>query len=72
MNAQQRVVAVLYALAESIRECGEIPSGTLYAASMNVFQSVDQFNSAIARLVGAKLVERCGDVLKWIGPAIPR
>ena len=58
------------ALAEAIREAGEIPAGTLYAAAMNTM-SLETFDSFIARLVGAGLVNRTSEhLLRWIGPRI--
>ena len=58
------------ALAEAIREVGEVPAGTLYAACLNVM-SLEVFESFISRLVGAGLVNRTSEhLLRWIGPRI--
>lgn len=57
------------ALGATIRDAGEIPAGTLYAASLSVFSSVEAFNVAVSLLVKADLVTRdSSHVLRWIGP----
>lgn len=57
------------ALGATIRDAGEIPAGTLYAASLSVFSSVETFNVAVSLLVKAGLVTRdASHVLRWIGP----
>ena len=61
--------AIVAALGATIRDAREIPAGTLYAASLSVFSSVETFNVAVGLLVKAGLVTRdSSHVLRWIGP----
>ena len=57
------------AVAEAIREAGEIPSGTLYAV---LCSKVDMagYESIIRTLKNADLVSESAHMLKWIGPRI--
>ena len=64
MNAQ-----ILYALAGTIRELGEIPAGPAYAALMG-HCSHGEFEASVDALVRAGYVaRRPGHVLAWTGPA---
>lgn len=71
MTREQIAAAVkqLAALAEAIREVGEIPSGHLYAQVMGVM-SLEAYASAIRALKNAKLVEEKNHLLRWVGPAV--
>ena len=61
-------VRALAALAEAIRDLGEIPEGELYARLMG-YLDLNGFTRLIDRLIGAKLVERTpAHLLRWIGP----
>jgi hypothetical protein len=63
-------VKVIAAIAEAIRELGEVPSGHVYAVVQNVV-SLDQYEKCIQILVNAKLVRKDpSHLLHWIGPAI--
>jgi hypothetical protein len=62
---------ILQAVAEAIRELGEVPSGHLYANLMNKL-SLAQFEQVLGVLKGAGLVrESNAHLLTWIGPALP-
>lgn len=62
-------VRVAHAIAESIRELGEIPSGHLYARLMGIMD-LRQYEQFIDILIDARLVERTpAHRLRWIGPA---
>lgn len=56
----------LMALAESIRELGEVPSGELYSVVMS-HMDIETYTSFIARLVSAGLVENKNHLLIWKG-----
>ena len=63
------VARVAHAIAESIRELGEIPSGHLYARLMGMMD-LSQYEQIIGLLIDARLVERDRfHLLRWIGPA---
>ena len=62
--------AMVMAVAETIRETGEAPSGTLYAVLCGRV-SLAGFEKIIAILKGANLVsESPSHLLTWIGPKI--
>jgi hypothetical protein len=62
---------ILQAVAEAIRELGEVPSGHLYANLMSKL-SLAQFEQVLGVLKGAGLVrESNAHLLTWIGPAPP-
>ena len=62
-------VRVAHAIAETIRELGEVPSGHLYARVMGVMD-LRQYEQVIGLLIDARLVERApSHLLRWIGPA---
>ena len=50
-------VRVAHAIAETIRELGEVPSGHLYARVMGVMD-LRQYEQVISLLIDARLVER--------------
>jgi hypothetical protein len=57
------------AVAEAIRELGEVPSGHLYARVMP-YVSAAAYDRILGILIEAKLVRRSGShLLTWIGPA---
>ena len=59
---------ILQAVAESIRELGEVPSGHLYANLMSKL-TLAQFEQVLGVLKGAGLVrESNAHLLTWIGP----
>jgi len=62
-------VRVAHAVAEAIRELGQVPSGHLYARLMGVMEH-HQYEQVVDVLVDAHLVERTpSHLLRWIGPA---
>ena len=62
---------ILQAVAEAIRELGEVPSGHLYANLMSKLR-LAQFEQVLGVLKGAGLVrESNAHLLTWIGPALP-
>src|SRR5690349_13132607 len=61
-------LATAAAVAETIRELGEVPEGNLYVA---VMAYVDQrgFDLLLGSLTRAGLIERtAGHLVRWIGP----
>ena len=71
MPSKEQIAAVLMAikaLADVIREKGEVPSGELYANVMG-HVSLETYNSMVDRLVGTGLVKRTNShLLIWVGP----
>lgn len=65
-----RALHITAAVAETIRELGEVPEGHVYAAVMHV-TTLSGFQSCISVLERAKLVKRSGHhLLTWIGPKV--
>lgn len=63
------VVRIAQAVAETIRDLREVPSGHLYARLMGVM-TLQQYEQVIDLLIDAHLVERTpSHLLRWIGPA---
>lgn len=63
------LVRVSHAVAETIRELGQVPSGHLYARLMGVIE-LHQYEQVIDLLIDARLIERDrSHLLRWIGPA---
>jgi hypothetical protein len=69
MNSSQATAAVrvVSALAEAIRDLGQVPSGRLYASVMGVI-NLSQYQEAIRILIAAGLVENHSHLLVWVGP----
>lgn len=68
MDTKQQVAAVLEivrAVADTIRDAGSVPNGTIYAALMAKGATLDQHNQIIAMLVRSGLVRQSGDMLHW-------
>lgn len=55
------------AVAEAVREAGEIPSGTVYAAMLSRIDLAG-FEALIRTLKGAGLISETAHMLRWIGP----
>lgn len=73
-NVQIQAAARAYlnacqAVAETIRELGEVPSGELYARLMSVLD-IATYERIIGTLKGAGVVAERGNLLKWTGPVI--
>lgn len=64
---RKAALAILTAVAETIRETSPTPAGPLYAALMAKC-SLAQFEHVIAQLEGAGLVVRKNHLLTWVGP----
>lgn len=62
-------IQVLKAVAETIRELGEVPSGHLYAQLMGKM-NLEQYQSMIRILKDTGLISESGFVLKWCGPQV--
>lgn len=60
-------LSILMTVAETIREIGEVPSGTLYAMLCGTI-SLDEYQSMITTLKRAGLVDEQSHLLRWIGP----
>lgn len=64
-------VEIAMAVAEAIRELGEIPSGHLYAKLMLYGVTLTQHQSILGTLTMAGLIEVTpAHLVRWIGPAI--
>jgi hypothetical protein len=57
---------ILASLAQVIKTKGSVPDGELYAAVMGTL-SLNSYNTAIEKLISARLVERKNHLLTWIG-----
>jgi hypothetical protein len=63
-------LGIIHAVAEAIRELGEVPSGHLYARLMDRF-SLAEFKQVVDVLKGAGLVwESNAHVLSWVGGSL--
>lgn len=60
---------IVVAVTEAIREAKEIPAGTLYAVLCGKVD-MQAFDKIVRIIVGSGLVERRGDLLRWIGPEV--
>jgi hypothetical protein len=60
---------IVLAVTEAIREAREIPAGTLYAVLVGKVDLAG-FEKIIAIVTNAGLVEKRGDLLRWIGPEL--
>lgn len=67
-----QAVAVVAAIAETIREVGEIPSGQLYASLMPSGCTFPQYESILGVLKRAGLVSVESHVVRWVGPKIEK
>lgn len=54
------------AIADAIKEAGEIPSGTLYVVVMS-YVPLGEYEAIIDALVGAKLITNTNHLLRWVG-----
>ena len=60
---------IIAAVAETIREAGEVPSGTIYAALTGKV-TFEGYQGILRNLKGAGLVEEKNHLLRWVGPKI--
>ena len=58
-------VGILTAVADAIRELGEVPSGHLYAHLISKL-SLEQYEQVIATLKQAGLITESNHLLKWV------
>lgn len=72
--AIKSALTVIVAVADTIREVGEVPSGYLYSSLMASMPGLtfNGYQSIIASLKGAGLVTETAHLLRWSGPAIPK
>ena len=68
VNQMHAAVELLKAVAETIREVKEAPSGTIYAVLMTVGVSHATYVACVDTLKRAKLVKESNHLLTWIGP----
>lgn len=62
-------LSVVLAVAEAIREAGEFPAGTLYAV-LTGRVDIQGFDKIVSIITGSGLVEKRGDLLRWVGPEV--
>lgn len=62
-------LSIVLAVTEAIREAGEIPAGTLYAVLLGQVD-LQGFEKIVSIVTGSGLVEKRGDLLRWVGPDI--
>ena len=63
-------VSIVLAVADTIREAGRVPSGTIYAALMAKGFTLSDHNAVIRTLQNTGLVElTAGHELIWRGPS---
>jgi hypothetical protein len=71
MASSAAAVKVVLAVAEAIREAGEVPSGTLYAVLCGQM-SIHTYETVVRTLRNAGLIEERMHLLRWIGPTFPK
>ncbi len=62
------VVKIIGAVADVIRELGQVPSGHLYARLMDLM-TLDRFQQILGILKSSGMVREQGHLLTWTGPA---
>ena len=65
-NDVKAALAILRAVADAIRELGEVPSGHLYAHLMSKL-SLEQYEQVIGVLKQAGLITESSHLLTWVG-----
>jgi hypothetical protein len=69
---RRAAILMIQAIADCLRDLGEVPSGVFYARLMampgmsNI--SVTQYQGLIGSLEEAKVIEVKNHVIRWIGP----
>jgi hypothetical protein len=66
MKQEMAALKILQAVAETIREMGEVPSGVLYAHLMGMVD-LETYTALIGILKRAGVVQESGHVLRWTG-----
>jgi hypothetical protein len=65
-NDVKAALGILKAVADAIRELGEVPSGHLYAHLMSKL-SLEQYEQVIGVLKQAGLITESNHLLTWVG-----
>jgi hypothetical protein len=65
-NDVKAALGILRAVADAIRELGEVPSGHLYAHLMSKL-SLEQYEQVIGVLKQARLIAESNHLLTWVG-----
>ena len=65
-NDVKAALGILKAVADAIRELGEVPSGHLYAHLMSKL-SLEQYEQVIGILKQAGLITESNHLLTWVG-----
>ena len=65
-NDVKAALGILRAVADAIRELGEVPSGHLYAHLMSKV-SLEQYEQVIGILKQAGLITESNHLLTWVG-----
>ena len=65
-NDVKAALGILRAVADAIRELGEVPSGHLYAHLMSKL-SLEQYEQVIGVLKQAGLITESNHLLTWVG-----
>jgi len=65
-NDVKAALGILSAVADAIRELGEVPSGHLYAHLMSKL-SLEQYEQVIGVLKQASLITESNHLLTWVG-----
>ena len=65
-NDVKAALGILRAVADAIRELGEVPSGHLYAHLMGKL-SLEQYEQVIGVLKQAGLITESNHLLTWVG-----
>lgn len=68
VEKHRKALAVIKAVADTIKEVGEAPAGVVYSALMQWGCSLQEFEAIIRILVNAGVVTQTHHVLKWVEP----
>lgn len=60
---------IVGAVTKAIRDAKELPSGHLYAICMSKMD-LQAYERMISLIVGSGLVQKRGDILRWVGPEV--
>ncbi len=60
-----------FAVAETIRELGEVPSGPLYAQLMGKV-TYEGYQGLLRTLTNAKLIKVENHLIRWVGPTLTK
>jgi len=68
VNEINAAIQLLKAVADTVKEVKEAPSGAIYAALMGVGVSLATYQACVETLKRTKLITESNHVLKWVGP----